>query len=128
MATIASQPVPLPVPSGKPPYAAVPWLLPLLVLCLAYGLLGLTLTQPLSHMEMMQRCVLMDPSRARLWSVGNIEIGLAYLSVFGGMVYYFVRIYAANRRHLLDLIFALLYHFCGRIFVFTGCDGNAGNL
>ncbi len=112
MAGIPLQPFSAPIHPNKPPRSAAPWILPLFVLCLAYGLLGLTLTQPLLHAEMMQRCVLMDPSRARIWSVGNIEIGVAYLCVFGGMAYYFVRIYATNKRHLLDLGLALAY-LCG---------------
>lgn len=98
-----------PLPSPKPPHKVSPWALPILVLAVAYALLALTFTEQLSHQEIMQRCVLVDPSRARIWSVGNVEIGLAYLGVFGGMVFYFLRLYARSRRHLADLGLALAY-------------------
>ncbi len=93
----------------KPPNPFTPWLLPIFVLAVAYGLLALTLTEQLSHREIMERCVLVDPRRARLWSVGNVEIGLAYLGVFGGMLYYFLRLYSRSRQHLTDLSLAIAY-------------------
>ncbi|MCW3058575.1 MAG: ATP-binding protein [Capsulimonas sp.] len=105
--TIDSIPSPSPRP-GTPKYL-IPWIMPLFVLTIAYSLLGLSLTEKMSHSELMQRCVLMDPSRARIWSVGNIEIGLAYFGVFFGMVYYFLRMYSKSRQHLWDLGLALLY-------------------
>jgi len=86
--------------------------LPVLVLIIAYGLLGLTLTEPLSHQEIMRRCVLVDPQRARIWSVGNVEIGLAYAGVFAGMLYYFLKIYSRNREHMLDFGLAMSYLLC----------------
>lgn len=86
-----------------------PWMLPLSVLAIAYALLGLTFTQQLTHMDIMRRCVLVDPRRARIWSVGNVEIGLAYFGVFFGMVFYFLRMYAHSKRHLSDLGLALGY-------------------
>ncbi len=88
-----------------------PWVMPVFVLAVAYALLALTLTEQLSHREIMERCVLVDPGRARLWSVGNVEIGLAYLGVFGGMLFYFLRLYSRSRRHLTDLGLALAYLF-----------------
>ncbi len=86
-----------------------PWVLPLFILAIAYALLALTLTQQLSHQQIMQRCVLVDPRRARIWSVGNVEVGLAYFGVFCGMVFYFLRLYARSRQHLTDLGLALAY-------------------
>jgi len=88
------------------------WVLPALLLLCAYGLLALTFTEQLTHSEIMSRCVLMDPNRARIWSVGNVEIGLAYFGVFFGMVFYFLRIYRRSNKHLLDLGLALAYLFC----------------
>ena len=85
------------------------WLLPTVMLALAYGLLLLTFTEHLSHSEMMTRCVLADEKMARIWSVGNVEIGLAYLGVFIGMVWYFVGIYHKSRTHLMDLGLAVAY-------------------
>ena len=93
----------------KPPNPFIPWLLPIFVLAVAYGLLALTLTEQLSHRQIMERCVLVDPRRARLWSVGNVEIGLAYLGVFGGMLFYFLRLYSRSRQHLADLGLAVAY-------------------
>ncbi len=86
-----------------------PWVLSVLLLTIAYGLLGLTFTEPLSHASIMQRCVLVNPKMARIWSVGNVEIGLAYFGVFTGMVGYFVQIFRHNRGHLTDLFYACLY-------------------
>ncbi|MEO7716219.1 MAG: ATP-binding protein, partial [Capsulimonas sp.] len=102
---------PISSPSPRPgtPKYLIPWIMPLFVLAIAYSLLGLSLTEKMSHSELMQRCVLMDPDRARIWSVGNIEIGLAYFGVFFGMVYYFLRMYSKSRQHLWDLSLALLY-------------------
>jgi PAS domain S-box-containing protein len=99
------------LPAGRPVWPKAPWLLPLGVLAVAYGLLGLTLTEPLTHSQIMQRCVLVDPARSRLWSVGNVEVGMAYLGVFGGMLFYFLRAYAFNRQHVRDLGLALAYLF-----------------
>jgi PAS domain S-box-containing protein len=97
------------IPTSSPPGKLGPWVFPASLLVVAYGLLGLTFTSQLSHSEIMQRCVLVDPGRARIWSVGNIEIGLAYLGVFLGMLFYFLRTYHASRRHLADLGLALGY-------------------
>jgi len=91
------------------PSGAVGWILPIVLLCVAYGLLGLTFTDQLTHTAMMQRCVLVDPNRSRIWSVGNVEIGLSYFGVFAGMVYYYLRIYRHNRQHIVDLGLAVTY-------------------
>lgn len=85
------------------------WIFPILLLCTAYSLLGLTFTEQISHGELMHRCVLMDPKRARIWSVGNVEIGVAYLGVFAGMLFYFLGLYRKSRQHLSDLGLALVY-------------------
>jgi len=85
------------------------WVLPALLLCIAYGLLGLTFTEHLSHAEIMQRCVLVNPSLSRIWSVGHVEIGFAYMGVFGGMVYHLLRAARADRTHLHDLSLGLAY-------------------
>ncbi len=92
------------VPRWKPPF----WLFPVLLLCAAYGLLGLTFVEQ-GHGDIMARCVLMNPSLSRIWSVAHVEISLSYFGVFGAMVFYFVRLYAQDRAHLLDLGLALLY-------------------
>lgn len=99
------------LPSLAPPApkGTKSWLLPLVMLMLAYGLLSLTFAEHLSHAEMMTRCVLADEKMSRIWSVGNIEIGLAYLGVFVGMVWYFVGIYHKSRMHLMDLGLAVAY-------------------
>jgi PAS domain S-box-containing protein len=91
------------------PGKLTPLIFPVSVLIVAYGLLGLTFATQLSHAEIMQRCVLVDPNRARIWSVGNVEIGLAYFGVFFGMLFYFMRMYGTSRRHLIDLLLALSY-------------------
>lgn len=85
------------------------WFLPVGLLAVAYGLLGLTFTERLSHAEIMTRCVLVNPNLARIWSVGNVEIGLAYFGVFFGMLFYFLRLYHQSRRHLTDLGLAMAY-------------------
>src|SRR3569833_1795583 len=85
------------------------WIVPVLLLIGAYGLLGLTFTERLPHTELMQRCVLMDPKLARVWSVGNVEIGLGYFGVFFGMLFYFLRLYRRSRQHITDLSYAVLY-------------------
>ena len=85
------------------------WTIPGIVLCGAYLLLGLTLTEPLTHADIMQRCVLVDHNRARIWCVGNVEIGLAYLGVFLTMLSYFVTMYRTSRRHVIDLGVAVAY-------------------
>ena len=88
-----------------------PFIMPMLTLGIAYGLLFLTLTTRISHSEMMARCVLADESKARIWSVANVEIGLAYFGVFGAMLFYFLKIYRNSISHLRDLSFALAYLF-----------------
>jgi hypothetical protein len=98
-----------PEPTASRPWAN--WVVPILLLAGAYGLLALTFTEQLSHSALMQRCVLMDPKLARVWSVGNVEIGLAYFGVFFGMLFYFIGLYRESRQHLTDLCFALLYVF-----------------
>jgi len=85
------------------------WIMPIFLLTGAYGLLGLTFTENLPHSELMERCVLMDPKLARVWSVGNVEIGLGYFGVFFGMLFYFMRLYRRSRQHLTDLTLAVLY-------------------
>jgi len=99
----------LPGPRLKAPPRASTWIAPILFLCLAYALLGLTFAGRLSHHALMQRCVLMDPNLSRIWSVANIEIGLSYFGVFVGMVYYFLRLYRHSRQHLIDLGLASAY-------------------
>lgn len=93
----------------RTPSRASAWIAPLLFLCVAYALLGLTFTEQLSHDDLMQRCVLMDPNLARIWSVANIEIGLSYFGVLVGRVYYFLRLYRQSRQHLIDLGLAPAY-------------------
>ena len=82
---------------------------PAILLTLVYGLLGLTLTHTLSHGQLMERCVLADQNMSRIWSVGNVEIGLSYFGVFGGMVWYFFRAYKNSPTHLMDLAYAVAY-------------------
>jgi anti-sigma regulatory factor (Ser/Thr protein kinase) len=82
---------------------------PILLLTLAYGLLGLTLTHRATHAELMQRCVLTDNNLSRIWSVGNVEIGMSYFGVFGGMVWYFLGAYKRSITHLTDLAYAIAY-------------------
>lgn len=53
----------------------------------------------------------MDPDLSRIWSVGHVEISLAYFGVFGAMLFYFLRMYAKHRQHLRDLAYALAYIF-----------------
>ncbi len=96
-------------PRTKDPSRAAAWVAPILFLCAAYALLGLTFTERLSHHDLMQRCVLVDPNLSRIWSVANIEIGLSYFGVFVGMVYYFLRLYHHSRQHLIDLGLASAY-------------------
>ncbi len=92
-----------------PPRRAVPfWVFPIVLLCAAYGLLGLTFIQQ-GHGDIMSRCVLMDANLSRIWSVGHVEISLSYFGVFGAMVYYFVRLYGQDRAHLTDLGLAMGY-------------------
>ena len=92
------------VPRRVPPF----WLFPALLLCAAYGLLGLTFVEQ-GRGDIMARCVLMDPSLSRIWSVGHVEISLSYFGVFGAMVFYFLRLYGQDRAHLLDLGLAMAY-------------------
>ena len=94
--------------SSKFPLTA--WAFPALLLAAAYSLLGLTFVHP-PRTDVMERCVLMDPSLSRIWSVGHVEISLSYFGVFGAMLFYFLRLYARNRRHLMDLAYALGYIF-----------------
>lgn len=84
------------------------WVFPLVLLCAAYGLLGLTFLQQ-GHGDIMSRCVLMEPNLSRIWSVGHVEISLSYFGVFGAMVYYFVNLYGKDREHLIDLGLAMGY-------------------
>lgn len=89
------------------------WVFPLTLLACAYGLLGLTfLKHGQEHSALMQRCVLMNPNLSRIWSVGHIEISLAYFGVFGAMLFYFLRLYKQERQHLVDLGLALCYILC----------------
>jgi anti-sigma regulatory factor (Ser/Thr protein kinase) len=81
------------------------------MLVAAYSLLTLTLASQISHAEIMQRCVLVDPNLSRIWSVANIEVGLAYMGVFVGMLFYFIGIYKRSVQHLKDLTYALVYLF-----------------
>src|SRR5665213_3580224 len=97
-----------PVLSTPPRRGVSFWLFPLLLLCAAYGLLGLTFVQQ-GHGDIMSRCVLMDANLSRIWSVGHIEISLSYFGVFGAMVYYFVRLYGQDQAHLTDLGLAMAY-------------------
>ena len=82
----------------------------MLLLCAAYSLLGLTFVHP-PQSDIMERCVLMNPSLSRIWSVGHIEISLSYFGVFGAMLFYFLRLYSRDRKHLQDLAYALGYIF-----------------
>jgi anti-sigma regulatory factor (Ser/Thr protein kinase) len=119
--------IPPAVSSSLPPiwgkrFAA--WIMPLITLSIAYGLLFLTQTNQISMDDMMKRCVLSNDRYSRIWSVGNVEIGLAYLGVFGAMLFYFLKIYRNSITHLKDLYFALAYlfgsfaldYFCVRAF------------
>jgi two-component sensor histidine kinase len=100
-------------PIAQSSYSQLPaWIMSALLLSVAYGLLGLTFTTQLSHTSIMRRCVLVEPNMARIWSVGNVEIGLAYLGVFLAMTWYFARIFGKNRAHLTDLGLASLYLVC----------------
>lgn len=85
------------------------WILPILLLCCAYGLLGLTQTERLSHADIMRRCVLVDPNLSRIWSVGHVEIGLAYMGVFAGMAFYLLKASTTDSTHLRDLGLGLAY-------------------
>ena len=105
MAVTTSPPVPA---SPRSPLSA--WIFPAVLLCAAYSLLGLTFVHP-PPADIMERCVLMDPSLSRIWSVGHVEISLSYFGVFGAMLFYFLRLYAQDRRHLADLGYALGYIF-----------------
>ncbi len=96
------------VSTTHPPRVPPFWLFPAALLCAAYGLLGLTFIQQ-GHGDIMARCVLMDPSLSRIWSVGHVEISLSYFGVFGAMVFYFLRLYGQDRAHLLDLGLAMAY-------------------
>ncbi|MCW3058237.1 MAG: domain S-box protein [Capsulimonas sp.] len=96
------------IPPAVMPGKAV-WIFPVVLLSVAYGLLALTFTEQLSHQSIMERCVLVDPNRARIWSVGNVEIGMAYFGVFAGMLFYFLRMYQRSRQHLKDLGLAITY-------------------
>lgn len=97
-----------PAPSPQRPAFFV-WILPILLLCCAYGLLGLTQTEQLSHADIMQRCVLVNPNLSRIWSVGHVEIGLAYMGVFLGMGFYLLKASKTESTHLRDLGLGLAY-------------------
>lgn len=88
-----------------------PVLFSVLLLAAAYALLGLSLTERPSHMALMQRCVLMSGNLSRIWSVANVEVGLAYFGVFFGMAYYVLATREARDQHLRDLAYALAYVF-----------------
>ncbi len=100
---------PPPNPARRSTLAA--WIFPAALLGAAYGLLGLTFVHP-PQTDVMERCVLMNPPLSRIWSVGHVEISFAYFGVFGAMLFYFLRLYAQNRRHLTDLGYAVAY-ICG---------------
>ena len=53
----------------------------------------------------------MSPNLSRIWSVAHVEISLSYFGVFGAMLFYFLRMYAQDRAHLIDLGYALAYIF-----------------
>ncbi len=90
-----------------PKRVSLVWILPALLLCCAYGLLGLTF---ITHVgDVMSRCVLMDPKLSRIWSVAHAEIGLSYMGVFGGMAYYLLRASKTEPTHLRDLALAFAY-------------------
>jgi anti-sigma regulatory factor (Ser/Thr protein kinase) len=92
-------------PMPRPPFYV--WIFPGLLLCCAYGLLGLT---GIEHPPgVMSRCVLMNPNLSRIWSVGHIEIGLSYFGVFLGMAYYLLRAAKADKTHLHDLGLGFAY-------------------
>ena len=57
----------------------------------------------------MQRCVLVDPNLSRIWSVGHVEIGLAYMGVFAGMGFYLLKASKTDSTHLRDLGLGLAY-------------------
>lgn len=95
------------------------WFFPLAMLLAAYALLFLTFTSQIAHAEAMRHCVLMDEKLSRIWSVGNIEIGVAYLGVFTGMLFYFLRLYRKSGTHLRDLLYAVLYLICSFILDLT---------
>ena len=95
-----------PAPPAPRPALFV-WLLPILLLCCAYGLLGLTgIEHPAG---VMTRCVLMNPNLSRIWSVAHVEIGLSYLGVFLGMAYYLLRAAKTDATHLHDLGLGFAY-------------------
>ncbi|GAB4465712.1 MAG: hypothetical protein OHK0029_36560 [Armatimonadaceae bacterium] len=79
------------------------------MLAIAYSLLLLTFTSQVPHAVAMKRCVLLDDKMAKIWSVGNIEIGVAYLGVFASMLFYFLRHYRESIQHIKDLIYAMAY-------------------
>ena len=99
-------------PKATSPFKpSLSWVLPALLLSIAYGLLGLTFTEHLTHAEIMQRCVLVNPNLARIWSVGHVEIGFAYMGVFLGMVYYLLKASRDDKTHLHDLALGVTYLF-----------------
>lgn len=99
-----------PLLSNTPPESFLArWFFPLVMLLSAYSLLFLTFTSQIAENDARIRCVLMDDKMARIWSVGNIEIGAAYLGVFLSMVFYFLRLYRTSATHLRDLMYALAY-------------------
>jgi anti-sigma regulatory factor (Ser/Thr protein kinase) len=97
-------------------------LFPALILCVAYGLLGLTFIE--HPADLMQRCVLMDEKLARIWSVAHVELGMSYLGVFLGMTYYLLKAAKRDRTHIRDLglgfaylaVSFLLDYVCVRLF------------
>ncbi len=110
---MATQTLPQP-PSGTPRLGDPErrpsvWIFSVGLLAAMYSLLFLSTHAHFSSMELMQRCVLMDPKLSRIWSVANVEVGVAYFGVFGAMTYYFVKIRHAQSAHITDLGLALLY-------------------
>jgi anti-sigma regulatory factor (Ser/Thr protein kinase) len=91
------------------PRNPLPWIFSAGLLAAMYSLLFLSQTEEFPHMELMERCVLMDPRLSRIWSVANVEIGVSYFGVFAGMTYYLISMRSANHRHLNDLSMAFTY-------------------
>jgi len=94
----------------KRPTAAI--IFGVILLSAAYGLLGLTQFQHPNMASLHAHCVLMNPRLSRIWSVANVEVGLAYFGVFGAMSYYILVTKDARDRHLTDLVLACIYLAC----------------
>ena len=107
MSTTLSQPA-----SVFPPprfLAPGPWMLPIFLLVGASILFGLTSAVHPSTAALMQRCVLMDEKLSRIWSVANLEVGMAYLGIFGSMTFYIFQAARTDRSHLRDLGLGFAY-------------------